>query len=84
MQKTNKSIAKNNGENDDQEEDNDCTVKIQNFFFFKPPFLPHTEIHLSSSLVEMESRVSLFLSCSYVMLKTLQEKHRKAGRTTGS
>lgn len=34
MQKTNKSIAKNNGENDDEEEDNDCTVKIQNFFFF--------------------------------------------------
>ena len=85
MRKKNKIIAKNNGENDDQEEDNDHTAKIQTFFFFfKPPFLPHTEIHLSSSLVEMESQASLFLSCSYVMLKTLQEKHRKAGRTTGS
>lgn len=45
---------------------------------------PHIEIQLSSSLVKMESWTSLFLSSLNVMLKTLQEQHRKAGRTTGS
>lgn len=32
MQKKNKIIAKNSGENDDEEEDSDYTAKIQNNF----------------------------------------------------
>lgn len=37
------------------------------------------EIQISSSLVKTESWLSLFLSCSYVMLRTQQKRQEEAG-----